>query len=238
MVWWWWIVPAVVAVFGLAIVLSGLGWIFRGRPFKGGRGIFGGGLVLAIGAALSLLGLNVQTYHRLGEAKREVATIEFRAVQGQARTYDVTLTEPPAPDGTPGQVHQFQAIGDDWVLRARVLRWKPWATVLGLDSQYRLDRFESSYRDIQTARTVPPSVEPLRPARSSGIDLLPVARTVAEYVPLVDIPEYGQAVFWPMADGARYRVDITAQGQMLPDELNEQAENATAQWGTNRPPQQ
>jgi hypothetical protein len=234
MVWWWWIIPAVAAVIGLAIALSGLGWMFRGRPFKGGRGVLGGGVFLAIGAIVSLLGLNVQTYHRLGEAQRNVATIEFHLVEGTPNTYDVTLTEAPDTDGTQGAVHNFQATGDDWVLSARVVRWKPWATVLGLDAQYRLDRFDSRYRDIDQARSTPPSVFPLLPERRTGIDFLPVVRTVSEYVPVVDVPEHGQAVYWPMADRAIYRVDITAQGQLLPDEANEAAAEAVATWGTNR----
>ena len=29
MVWWWWIIPGFVAVVGLAIALSGIGWMFR-----------------------------------------------------------------------------------------------------------------------------------------------------------------------------------------------------------------
>ena len=48
--WWWWIIPGFVGVIGLAFALSGLGWMFRGRPFKGGRGVLGGGVFLAIGA--------------------------------------------------------------------------------------------------------------------------------------------------------------------------------------------
>lgn len=234
MVGWWWVIPGFVAVVGLAFALSGLGWMFRGRPFKGGRGVFGGGLVLGIAAILGLMGLNIQTYHRLGEAQTQVATIQFERVEGTENTYNVTLTEMPGQDGAPGAVHNFTATGDDWVLRARVLRWKPWATVLGLDAQYRLDRFESSYRDIQTARTTPPSVEPILPARRTGLDFLPIVSAIGQYLPLVDTPEYGQAVFWPMADGAIYRVDITAQGQLLPDEVNEPAAEAVATWGTNR----
>lgn len=233
MVWWWWIIPGVVAVIGLAFALSGLGWMFRGRPFKGGRGVLGGGAFLAIAAILALIGLNVQTYHRLGEAQRQVATLQFEQVS--PRTYDVTLTEF-NDDGSTGQVRNFTAVGDDWMLRARVLRWRPWATVLGLDAQYRLDRFDSSYRDVAEARTTPPSVEDLQPERRTGLDFLPIAQVVGKVVPLVDTPEHGQAVYWPMADGAIYRVNITAQGQLLPDEVNEAAAEAVATWGATRRP--
>jgi hypothetical protein len=219
-------------VIGLAIALSGLGWMFRGRPFKGGRGVLGGGVFLAAGAVVALIGLNIQTYHRLGEAQRQVATISFEQVEGADRTYNVTLTE--IIDGAPGETHTFQATGDDWMISSRVIRWKPWATVLGLDAQYRLDRFDSRYRDIVTAQTTPPSVYDLRPVRRTGVDFLPIVQATGDNLPLVDTPEHGQAVYWPMADGAAYRIDITAQGQLLPDEVNEAAAEAVATWGTTR----
>lgn len=232
MVWWWWVIPGVVAVIGLAIALSGLGWMFRGRPFKGGRGVLGGGVFLAAGAVVALIGLNIQTYHRLGEAQRQVATISFEQVPNTERTYNVTLTE--IVDGAPGETHTFQATGDDWMISSRVIRWKPWATVLGLDAQYRLDRFDSRYRDVATAQTTPPSVYDLRPVRRTGVDFLPIVQATGDNLPLVDTPEHGQAVYWPMADGAAYRIDITAQGQLLPDEVNEAAAEAVATWGTTR----
>lgn len=233
MVWWWWVIPGALAVLGLAFVLSGLGWMFRGRPVKGGRGVVIGGAPLTVAAIVALMGLNIQSYHRLGEAQRQVATISFEKVQGSERTYNVTLTE--IVDGAPGATHTFQATGDDWMLSSRVIRWKPWATVLGLDAQYRLDRFDSRYRDVATAQTTPPSVYDLRPAnRQTGVDFLPIVSALQDKIPIVDVPEHGQAVYWPMADGAAYRIDITAQGQLLPDETNEAAAEAVARWGATR----
>ena len=92
MVWWWWIIPGFVAVIGLAFALSGLGWMFRGRPVKGGRGVLGGAVFLGIGALIGLLGLNVQSYHLL-TYERPVATIEL--TQKGPQLYEAIVTEPP-----------------------------------------------------------------------------------------------------------------------------------------------
>jgi len=217
MVWWWWILPAVVAVFGLAIVLSGLGWIFRGRPFKGGRGIFGGGMVLATGAILGLLGLNIQTYNRLAY-DRPVATIDL--TQKGPQLFDAVVT---TPDGA---ATTYEVHGDQWRMEARVLKWKPWANVLGLDSQYRLDRFSGRYEETADELNAERSAYDLRPARSTGIDLWPLARQFSQYAPVVDTL-YGSGAYMPMADGARYEVRITQSG-LISRPLNERAAEASS----------
>src|SRR5262249_49140791 len=91
MVWWWWIIPGFVGVVGLALLLSGLGWLFRGRPFKGGRGVAGGAVFLGIGAIVGLLGLNIQTYNRL-TYEEPVAFIELHKKGPQL--FEATVTEP------------------------------------------------------------------------------------------------------------------------------------------------
>src|SRR5262245_29170151 len=116
MVWWWWILPGVVGVIGLAIVLSGLGWMFRGKPFKGGRGVFGGGIFLGVAAIAGLLGLNIQTYHRL-TYERPVATIELHKKADQF--YDATLVEPPSVDDPQGVTRNYEIHGDEWRIEAR-----------------------------------------------------------------------------------------------------------------------
>lgn len=226
MAWWWWIIPGVVGVVGLAIVLSGLGWMFRGRPFKGGRGVLGGGVFLGIAAIVGLLGLNVQTYHRL-TYERQVATIEIR--QKGPQLFDATVTEPPTEQDPQGVTNTFEVHGDEWRIEARVLKWKPWANVLGLDSQYRLDRFSGRYADTQQELTAERSAYDIRPTRSSGLDLWPIAREYSEFLPVVDTL-YGSGAYMPMADGARYEVRITQNGLIARPTNEAAAEASSSGW--------
>ena len=223
MVWWWWIIPGFVGVVGLALALSGLGWIFRGRPFKGGRGLTGGALFLAIGAIVGLLGLNIQTYHRL-TYEQPVALIELHKKGPQL--FEATVTEPATDANPQPTTHTYEVHGDEWRLEARVLVWKPWANVLGLDTQYRLDRFSGRYADTQQELSAERSVYDIRPARSTGIDLFPVANGIKNYLPMVDV-KHGSGTSQPMADGARYQVNITRTG-LISRPVNEVASEAAS----------
>jgi hypothetical protein len=223
MVWWWWVLPGLVAVIGLAILLSGLGWMFRGKPFKGGRGVLGGAVFIAIAGLVSLLGLNIQTYARL-TYERPVATIDVR--QDGPQLYTATLTQPPNDADADGSTKEYQLHGDEWRIEARVLKWKPWANVLGLDSQYRLDRLSGRYTDTQQELSAERSAYDIRPERSTGIDLWSAARKASEYAPVVDTL-YGSGAYMPMANGARYEVRITQNG-LIARPLNETAAEASS----------
>jgi hypothetical protein len=39
-------------------------------------------------------------------------------------------------------------LGDQWRIDAQFLKWRYWATLFGLESQYRLERLEGRYRDV------------------------------------------------------------------------------------------
>jgi hypothetical protein len=45
-------------------------------------------------------------------------------------------------------VSSFIVYGDQWRLDANFLKWKYWASALGIDSQYRLDRLEGRFSSI------------------------------------------------------------------------------------------
>ena len=226
MVWWWWIIPGFVAVIGLAFALSGLGWMFRGRPVKGGRGVLGGAVFLGIGALIGLLGLNVQSYHLL-TYERPVATIEL--TQKGPQLYEAIVTEPPTAEAPEGITRTFEVHGDEWRMEARVLRWKPWAQVLGLTSQYRLDRFSGRYTDTEQEVNGERSAYHISPERQSGIDLWPLARDYSKYAPMVDTL-YGSGAYMPMADGARYEVRITQNGLIARPTNEVAAEASSSGW--------
>jgi hypothetical protein len=108
--------------------------------------------------AATLLALNVQTYGRL-TYERPVATIQLRKLAPQY--FEVTVIQPPAAEGEPSRVAVYPVNGDDWRIEAQVLKWKPWANVLGLDTQYRLDRLSGRYENIEQERTGARSVHAL-----------------------------------------------------------------------------
>ena len=66
-------------------------------------------------------------------------------------------------------MQMFMLAGDEWQLDARVLKWKGWANLLGLDAQYRLERVSGRYRDIEQERNDERTVYAL--SENPGVDL-------------------------------------------------------------------
>jgi hypothetical protein len=233
MVSWWWVVPALVAFISALFVLNGVVSLFRGRLFSGIFKIVGGGVFLGAALAAVLLAQNIQTYARL-TYERPVATIQLRQLAPQY--FEVTVVQPPVTEGQAARSAVYPVNGDDWRIEAQVLKWKPWANVLGLDTQYRLDRLSGRYENIELERTGARSVHTLSggdtgtavlgatlPWKVSAWD---AARRYRRYVDAVDTL-YGSAAYMPMADGARYEVWITQSG-LIARPANDAARNASA----------
>ena len=85
-----------------------------------------------------LLTATVYTYERL-TAETLIAELRFDAT-GE-RQYLAHLRT-----GERCDERSFPVFGDQWRVDAEFLKWKYWALLLGLDSQYRLDRLEGRYR--------------------------------------------------------------------------------------------
>lgn len=235
MVWWWWIVPAVVGLLGLVLLIKGLSALFRGKLFGGLLGGVGGAGFIALAVIASLLALDVQTYSRL-TYERPVATITTRQLGPQY--FEATVIQAPDTDADdmPTATNLYPLHGDEWRIEAQVLKWKPWANVLGLNTQYRLDRLSGRYQSIQQEINAERSVHPLTiPAEDNGLpwqmSTWDTARKYRKYVDAVDTL-YGGAAYMPMADGARYEVWITQSG-LVARPVNDAARNASAGgWAT------
>jgi len=172
---------------------------------------------LAFAAVAALVGLDLASYARLTQ-EAPVAEVRFRQQGSQRYAAEVIL-----PDGNR---ESFALAGDEWQLDARVLKWHGAATVLGLDSGFRLDRIGGRYRDIAAERSAPRTVFEL--ARPRGVDVWDLARRFHALLPWLDAL-YGSATYLPMADGAHYAVSISPTG-LVARPLNREAREAVAAW--------
>lgn len=228
MAWWWWMLPGLAGVLGLLLLVRALGALGEKKPVSGLIGVGFGGALLAAAVAVVMAGLDVQTYSRL-TYERPVATIDL--TQRGPHDFDAALREADGQGGF-GPAHAYELYGDEWRIEARVLKWKPWANVLGLDAQYRLDRLSGRYHSIEQEINATRSVHPLT-GGDAGPDWLPwrlsawdTARKYRKYVDAVDTL-YGGGAYMPMADGAKYEVWITQSG-LVARPANDAARNASA----------
>jgi hypothetical protein len=58
----------------------------------------------------------------------------------------------------------YAILGDQWRIDAQFLKWRYWASLFGLKSQYRLERLEGRYRDVEQQNTKPTLSHGLAPA--------------------------------------------------------------------------
>lgn len=209
-------IAAVIAIFGLLLVALACQRLVRARFLAAGGSALGGLLLLAIAAVIFIVSLNLHTYARL-TYEQPVAEIVFE--QRAPQRYRATLTQIPS-----GEMQMFMLAGDEWQLDARVLKWKGWANLLGLDAQYRLERVSGRYRDIEQERNDERTVYGL--SENPGVDLWVLSTQYPKWLPFVDAV-YGSATYLPMAEGARYEVKMTQSG-LIARPVNPAASAASA----------
>lgn len=207
-----------IAIFGLLLLALACQRLFRARFIAAAGSGLTGVVLVAVAALLFVVSLNLHTYNRLTH-EQPVAEIVFEA-RGPQR-YRAMLAQVPS-----GEMQMFVLAGDEWQLDARVLKWKGWANLLGLDAQYRLERVSGRYREIEQERKDERTVYAL--SENPGVDVWTLSLDNPRWLPFVDAI-YGSATYLPMADGARYEVAITQSG-LIARPMNETAKAAAGSW--------
>ena len=213
----------VLALFGVVLAALGVRGLWRARFWSAGASLFGSALLLGVAGLVFIVASNLYTYSRL-TYEQPVADIIFKATG--PKQFQTTLVRNPS-----GDMQVFTVYGDEWQLDARVLKWRGWATLLGLDAQFRLERLSGRYLDIEQERNGRRSVYQL--SDNPGVDLWSWAIDRPKWTPFVDAV-YGSATFLPMADGARYRVTMSQTG-LLARPINPSATSAVERWPTASP---
>jgi len=176
-------------------------------------------IALMIGAIIAAFGLNLYTYDRLSY---EETIAELRSIRIDKHRYQVDLILP-----NTGVKSQYELVGDQWLLDARIIKWSPKGNILGLNAKYRLERLSGRFNDVkQESETTSRTIYSL--AENPGLDFSVYAQKYRKYMPYLDTI-FGSGVYMPMADKAIYRIYINQSG-LSAKAVNEEAKTAVEKW--------
>lgn len=213
-----WVVIVAMAVIAVYFIVKAVR-LFQRRRLLGGFFGIASALFLALAAVcVGLVGFGLQGFQRLTYERTAVEVQFAKTAEG---AYIASVRYPG------GAVQDFTLQGDDWQVDARILSFKPLASILGFDSAYRLERLSGRYRNIEDERSKPRTVQALH-AGPGALDLWDIVRRYRDRAPWVDAYQ-GTAAYVPMADGARYAVAVT-QGGLKARPMNEAAKQAVGNW--------
>lgn len=188
---------------GALLLFGGFAALRRARPLRFMLRTLAG-LAMLLGAATAvMLAIGLQGYQAL--TREEVAAhLTVRPLGAQRFTASVRF-----PDGREAV---YEVAGDEIYVDAHILKWRPFANLLGLHTAYELDRLAGRYHAIEQERSAPRTVHSL--ARDRPVDLFGLRRRYAFLEPVVDA-EYGSATFVPVDRPAEFEVRVSTTGLLM-----------------------
>lgn len=138
----WWLIPAFVGLVGVLILVGGVAKLFKAHIGGGVMRVLFGGLTLAGAMIAGLIGLNLQTYAQLSKER-----LAGQVVLKQNGEYDFTATIDLADDKGQlrGQPKAYQVTGQRIHIEGPLVKFKPWANVLGMDSLFKVNEVYGTY---------------------------------------------------------------------------------------------
>jgi hypothetical protein len=176
------------------------------RPVRIGAGACVGvtALLLAVTAALcATVAAGLSGYRAL---TREDTVLFVETRPSGPGTFDLRIVHPD------GSEQRLPLAGDEFVIEARILKWHPWANLLGLHTAYELDRVSGRYRRLEDEQTRPRTVHGL--AAEHPVDLFAWRQRLPWLSPLVDA-EYGSGTFTRADRPARFEVRVSTTGLLV-----------------------
>ena len=215
---------------GISLIFSLIAFIFllrtvsctrRGHILRAGGSCISCVTSAAVAGVALLLAFSYYSYGRL-TSEKVISSIQFNQTANDE--YEARLMIRGERD------RLFRLRGNEWQLDARLITWKPPATILGLDPIYRLERLSGRFSEIDRERTEVRTVHALSP--DPYLDIWTVARQFPLLTPGVNA-YYGSATYVPMSDGARYEVSLSRDA-VIARPVNDAAREAVGSWGTAR----
>jgi len=190
-------------VLGILVVIAALYSFIQLRIPQSGIRMAVGLLLLTLGAIAGTISVGMMGYRALTREdvaahisvkpsgkQRFLAT--FRFADGREATYDLA--------------------GDSIYVDAHILKWHPYANMIGLHTAYEIDRVAGRYHTVKDERDAMRTVHAL--GRDKPIDLYELRTRYSILSPLFDA-EYGSATFIPVTRPAELELRVSTSGLLL-----------------------
>ena len=197
------ITATVLALMGLLLFLVGMRSLRAKQYYRTGTSLVLSLMLAFMAALVGLVAVSTQGYRALTR-ERTAAVVEVQPTG--AKSFDAVFT---FPDGRTAAYHLR---GDQLYVDARILKWKPIANLLGVETAYKLDRVSGRYFELKDEQSKPRTVYAL--SRHEALDLFELRLKYAILRPLVDA-EYGSASYLRVDKPATFDVQVSITGLLL-----------------------
>jgi hypothetical protein len=190
-------------VLGVVLVVAAIVSFIQVRLPQFAFRLLVGLLLLALGTLAGTISVGMMGYRAL--TREDVAariivkpagpkrfTATFRFADGREATYELA--------------------GDEIYVDAHILKWHPYANMIGLHTAYEIDRVAGRYHAIKDEREAARTVHVL--ARDKPVDLYALRQRNAFLAPAFDA-EYGSATFVPVTRPAELELRVSTTGLLM-----------------------
>lgn len=177
---------------------------YRKRRWMGTASRSGGAaLSLSLAALSGTLAASTQGYRAL--TREEVAATVTTLPTGPA-SFQAFVEFADGRDTT------LAVQGEQLLVDAHILKWRYIGNVLGLHTQYELDRLTGRYLDVEDERTRPRTVHSLK--SDKPVDLFDLVERFTFLTGLVDA-EYGSATYIEVDRPSRFEIRVSTTGLLV-----------------------
>ena len=190
-------------VLGAVLVIAAIVSFIKLRLPQSGYRMAAGLLLLTLGTLAGTISVGMMGYRAL--TREEVAAhIVVKPVGPQRFLATFRFAD--------GREATYELAGDEIYVDAHILKWNPYANMIGLHTAYEIDRVAGRYRAIKDEREAMRTVHAL--ARDKPVDLYALRRRHAFLAPAFDA-EYGSATFVPVTRPAELELRVSTTGLLM-----------------------
>lgn len=190
-------------VLGIVVVIAAVVSFIQLRLPQSGYRLLTGLFLLMLGAFAGTISVGMLGYRAL---TREQVAARIVVKPAGPQRFLATFKFPDGREIT------YDLAGDEIYVDAHIIKWSPYANMIGLHTAYEIDRVAGRYHKIKDEQEAMRTVHAL--GRDKAIDLYALRRRYSFLSPLFDA-EYGSATFVAVTRPAELELRVSTTGLLM-----------------------